>query len=67
MKSRTQRHIESCNWENDEAYAVGCRYISNLSRPEDDPDISKWRTEVAIRIAKYPRDRITSSNRAAVV
>jgi effector-binding domain-containing protein len=39
------------NWPTDAGDAFGARYESFLTEPDDEPDMAKWETEVAIRLA----------------
>ena len=44
------------NWSTDVGDAFGARYESFLTNPDDEPDLAKWETEVAIRLAdEQPR------------
>jgi len=39
------------SWPTDAGDAFGARYESFLTDPDDEPDMAKWETEVAIRLA----------------
>jgi len=39
------------SWTTDAGDAFGARYESFLTEPDDEPDMAKWETEVAIRLA----------------
>lgn len=38
-------------WDDEKGDAFRCRYETYLTGPEDDPDMTKWETEVAIKLA----------------
>jgi len=51
-----QQGLEWDNWSTDAGDAFGSRYETFLTDPADEPDLAKWETEVAIRLAdEQPR------------
>ena len=43
--------IQWDRWDDEKGDAFRCRYETYLTGPEDDPDMTKWETEVAIKLA----------------
>ena|SRR5579859_3037091 len=47
----TQQGLTWDRWETPEGDAFGARYETYITDPQNEPDQSKWQTEVAIRLA----------------